>query len=165
MLQESPIRPQSFDVRSGDSEGQAFEASANAPVTVTLEEEDESGAMAVDDAEEGEDEVGDEARVPKTKKLPVGMTTAEWQVHRLTHLPYNAACRCCVAGRKRDDQHRRVKAGSPQTQTDLDAAGGASICADYFFPRDAPGKEGVTAVALCDRQTGWLAGHVVSSKG
>ena len=105
MLQESPIRPQSFDVRSGDSEGQAFEASASAPVTVTLEEEDESGAMAVDDAEEGEEEVGDEARVPKTKKSPVGMTPAEWQVHRLTHLPYNAACRCCVAGRKRDDQH------------------------------------------------------------
>ncbi len=28
MLQESPIRPQSFNVRSGDYEGQAFEASA-----------------------------------------------------------------------------------------------------------------------------------------
>ncbi len=50
-------------------------------------------------------------------------------------------------------------------QADLDAAGGACICADYFFPRDAPGKEGVTAVALCDRQAVWLAGHVVSSKG
>jgi hypothetical protein len=165
MLQESPIRPQSFDVRNGDSEGQAFEASANAPTTVTLKEEDESGVMAVDDADEEEEQVGDEARVPKTKKSPVGMTTAEWHVHRLTHLPYNAACRCCVAGRKRDDQHRRFKVGSPQAQAELDAERGASICADYFFPRDAPGKEGVTAVALCDRQTGWLAGHVVSSKG
>ena len=28
-----------------------------------------------------------------------------------------------------------------------------------------PGRNGVTSVALCDRQTGWLAGHVVSSKG
>ena len=35
--------------------------------------------------------------MPKTKKTPVAMTPAEWQVHRLTHLPYNAACRCCVA--------------------------------------------------------------------
>lgn len=101
--------------------------------------------------------------MPKTKKAPVGMTTAEWQAHRLTHLPYNAACRCCVAGRKRDDQHRRV--GPLQAQAELDAEGGASICADYFFSRDAPGKEGVTAVAICDRQTGWLAGHVVSNKG
>ena len=68
MLQESPIRPQSLDVRSGDSEGQAFEASASAPTTVTLKEEDESGVMAVDDADKEEEQVGDEARVPKTKK-------------------------------------------------------------------------------------------------
>ena len=50
-------------------------------------------------------------------------------------------------------------------QAALDAEGGASICADYVFPRDAPRKEGVTAVALCDRRSGWLAGHVVSRKG
>ncbi len=31
--------------------------------------------------------------VKPKKKLPVGMTTAEWQVHRITHLPHNAACR------------------------------------------------------------------------
>ena len=120
--------------------------------------------MAVDEAEE-EVEGEDEANMPKTERAPVGMTPAEWQVHRLTHLPYNAACRCCVAGRKRDDQHRRRKEGPLQSQADLDAAGGESICADYFIPKDAPGKEGVTAVALCDRQTGWLAGHVVSSNG
>ena len=72
MLQESPIRPQSFDVRSGDSEWQAFQASASAPVTVTLEEEDESGAMAVDDAEEGEEEVGDEAMGSQNEEVASG---------------------------------------------------------------------------------------------
>ena len=58
-----------------------------------------------------------------------------------------------------------VKWDPIQGQAELDAEGGASFCADYFFPKDAPGKEGVTAVALCDQQSGWLAGHVVDSKG
>jgi hypothetical protein len=114
----------------------------------------------------GEDEVEDDlARLPKTKKVPVGMTAAEWKLHELTHRPYNPACRCCVAGRKRDDQHRRRDPGPLQAQAELDAENGASICADYFFPKDAPGKEGVTAVALCDQQSGWLAAHVVDNKG
>ena len=36
---ESPIRPQSFDVMNGDSEGQALEASAHTSATVSLREE------------------------------------------------------------------------------------------------------------------------------
>ena len=130
VLQEHPIRPQSYDVRSLKPRGQTFAVTALAPETVNLGQIEETGASADDKVEEKEAEVEDEARVPKTKKAPVGMTQAEWQVHRLTHLPYNAACRCCVAGRKRDDQHRRRKEGSSQAQADLDADGGASICAD-----------------------------------
>ena len=83
---------------------------------------------------------GQDARVPKTKKAPIGKTEAEWKVHRLTHLPHNPGCRCCVAGRKRDDQHRRRAEDPMQAQAELDAENGASNCADYFFPRDAPGK-------------------------
>ena len=110
-----------------------------------MAESSEDEAMAVDEVdaeEEGESSKGqasaaaapeeEEARVPKTKRAPIGMTSAEWQIHRLTHLPYNPACRCCVAGRKRDDQHRRV--GPLQAEAALDTEGGASICADYFFP-------------------------------
>ena len=69
--------------------GHALVASVLAPGTVTPNEKLETtGVMAVD--EEGS-EVQD-ARVPKTKKAPVGMTAAEWNFHRLTHLPYNPAC-------------------------------------------------------------------------
>ena len=50
-------------------------------------------------------------------------------------------------------------------QADLEAANGASICAEYFFPRDRPGEGSVTAVAICDLQSQFLAGHVVDSKG
>ena len=113
MLQESPIRPQSNDARKETCRGQAFAASALVPETVTLEELERAGAMAVDEAEEKSE--GEGARVPKTKKAPEGMTAKEWQIHRLTHLPYNPACRCCVAGRKRDDQHRRREVGPSST--------------------------------------------------
>ena len=76
--------------------------------------------MATGEAESEEDEEND-ARLPRTKKVPVGMTAAEWNSHKLTHLPYNPACRCCVAGRKRDDQHRRRDKGPLQAQAELDA--------------------------------------------
>ncbi len=50
-------------------------------------------------------------------------------------------------------------------QVDLEAANGASICADYFFPPDHQGKDGVTALAVCASQSQFLAGHVVDPKG
>ena len=71
MLQESPIRPQSNDARKDTCRRQALAAAALVPETVTLEELERAGAMAVDEAEESEGEV---ARVPKTKKAPEGMT-------------------------------------------------------------------------------------------
>ena len=132
-MQESPIRPQSKDAGKETSHGQAIVADASAPKDVALGELEGIGAMAVDMAveEEGKSQEGgiagntaaeehgdnpkgqvsetavqETARIARTKKSPVGMTAAEWQTHCLTHLPYNPACRCCVAGRKRDDQHR-----------------------------------------------------------
>ena len=156
---ESPIRPQTNE---GVVRGQVRETSALLPMAETPH----GTAEAPEVMETGEeDSEKDEARLPNTKKAPVGMTAAEWELHKLTHLPYNPACRCCVAGRKRDDQHRRRDKGPLQAQAELDAEGGASICAEYFFPKDAPGKEGVTAVALCDQQSGWLAAHVVDNEG
>ena len=50
-------------------------------------------------------------------------------------------------------------------QADLEAANGASICADYFFPSDKPGEDGITALAVGDVQYQFLAAHVVDTKG
>ena len=112
------------------------------PTVVSPDEMSEAPmGRATGDAEVEVDEEH-EARTPKTKKPPVGMTEREWNLHKLTHLPYNPACRCCVAGRKRDDQHRRRSKGPLQTETEMDAENGAKICADYFFPRDAQERKG-----------------------
>jgi hypothetical protein len=93
------------------------------------------------------------------------MSSEELRIHSLTHIPYHPGCKCCVAGRKRDHKHPRRSTGQAQMQADLEEANGASICADYFFPRDHPGQECVTALAVCDFQSQFLAGHVVDSKG
>ena len=123
-LGESPIIPKSIDAGKREPRGQASVASALAPGTMTPQRNEESsGVMAMAEAEDMEAEEQEEvpdARTPTTKRAPVGMTVAEWNVHRLTHLPYNAACRCCVAGRKRDDQHRRRESGPLQAQADMD---------------------------------------------
>jgi hypothetical protein len=117
--------------------------------------------MGVDDEEE---EV-EEGRVPRTRKFPESMSAEELRAHSLTHIPYHPGCKCCVAGRKRDHKHPRRDIGQSKMQADLEAANGASLCADYFFPRDKPGDKSLTAIAICDTTSQFLAGHVVDSKG
>ena len=61
-LQDNPIRPQSYDVRSLKPRGRTFAVTALAPETVNLGESEEAGATTDDKAEEKEAEVEDEAR-------------------------------------------------------------------------------------------------------
>ena len=74
VLQDNPIRPQSYDVRSLKPRGQTYAVTALAPETVNLGESERAGATTDDNIGEKEFEVEDEARVPRTKKAPVGMT-------------------------------------------------------------------------------------------
>ena len=93
------------------------------------------------------------------------MSAEELRAHSLTHIPYHPGCKCCVAGRKRDHKHPRRDTGQSKVQADTESAHGASICADYFFPRDKPGDKSLTAIAICDTTSQFLAGHVVDAKG
>ena len=70
-----------------------------------------------------------------------------------------------MADRIRDHKHPRRATGHAGTPVDAETSSGASISADYFFPRDRPGEDSVTAVAVCDIQSQFLVGHVVDSKG
>ena len=107
----------------------------------------------------------EEGRVPRTGKSPEGMSPEEMRTYRLTHIPYPPVCKCCVVGRKRDHIRPRRDSGTARMQSELETAIGAPICADYFFPCDGPGDNGVTAVAICDSDSQFLAGHVVDAKG
>ena len=140
------------------------------PNTKVLQEVEEPGKESVRgesfiDSPFTEEEEVEEGRAPRTRKCPEGMNAEELRMHSLTHIPYHPGCKCCVAGRKRDHKHPRRPIGLANMQAELDKDNGASICADYFFPRDGPGKDSVTAIAICDFQSQFLAGHVVESKG
>ena len=111
---------------------------------------------------ENEEEV-EQGRPPRTRKPPAGMTPQEMRTHSLTHIPFHPACRCCAAGIMRDQQHPR-RSGLQKMQDELDAAN-AHVSADYFFPKNAPGHKGVTAIEVRDRATKCLAGHVVEANG
>jgi hypothetical protein len=89
-----------------------------------------NGAPMVDDEEV------EEGRAPRTRECPEGMTPEALRIHSLTHIPYHPGCACCVAGRERDHKHPRRAFDIDKMQADLDTANGASLCADYFFPRD-----------------------------
>ena len=91
------------------------------------------------------------------------MTQAEIRIHSLTHIPYSPACRFCVAGGRKDDHHQQ-RSETQIMQDDLDSVN-AHVSADYVFPKHATGTKGVTALALRDRATKFLAGHVVDAKG
>ena len=112
-----------------------------------------------------DDEEVEEGRVPRSRNFPESMSAEELRVHSLTHIPYHPGCKCCVAGRKRDHKHPRREVGQARMRADLDTANGASICADYFFPRDSPGEDGLTALAVGDVQSQFLAAHIVDVKG
>ena len=45
-----------------------------------------------------------------------------------------------------------TRVGGPDVPAEATATG-ASICADYFSPRDQPSEESVTALAVCDSQS------------
>ena len=70
-----------------------------------------------------------------------------------------------MAGRKRDHKHSRRPTSHAGMAVDVETTSGASICADYFFPRGRPGEESVTALDVCDSASQFLAGHIVDSKG
>ena len=153
---------------SEDSDPRSSLLGINPGTSVPAGSEDTGGSRestSVTGVDPSEEEEVEEGRAPRTRKCPESMSSEDLRMHSLTHIPYHPGCKCCVAGRKRDHKHPRRHSGQARMQADLEAAQGASICADYFFPRDAPGKTSVTALAICDFQSQFLAGHVVDSKG
>ena len=141
---------------------------AGAPSVSSAPGEEVPPGVSLRRTPEGDDEEVEEGRAPRTRECPESMTPDELRKHSLTHIPYHPGCKCCVAARKRDHKHPRRASGvcvNAAPGADLETANGASICADYFFPRDAPGKDSVTALAICDSASQFLAAHVLDSKG
>ena len=52
------------------------------------------------------------AGMPRPLRAPKAPTAAERERHSLTHLPYAAWCPYCIAGKRPNSPHRRVKTSS-----------------------------------------------------
>ena len=61
----------------------------------------------------------------KAKKIPAQVTLAEWNDHQMLHLPFRSWCPHCIAGKAKEDPHRR--------QGEEDPSGVCKWCANYFF--------------------------------
>ena len=68
----------------------------------SIEEFGQSGI----DGEEGS-EVGEEARVPKIRRLPKGPTQLEREQHEAAHMPYRDWCAHCVRGAGESTPYKR----------------------------------------------------------
>ena len=105
------------------------------PSTKVLQEVEETGeekewVPTITGASPLEEEEVEEGRAPRTRKCRESMNAEELRMHSLSHIPYHPGCKCCVAGRKKDQKHPRRHTGHAQMQADLEEANGASICAD-----------------------------------
>ena len=134
------------------------------PVEPNPGEEREWGSSFTALPSPDEEEV-EEGRAPKTRECPPSMNAEELRTHSLTHISYHPGCRCYVAARKRDHKHPRRQSNGAEIRADDEATPHAAICADYFFPRDSRGSESVTALAICDATSQFLAAHIVDAKG
>jgi hypothetical protein len=110
--------------------------------------------MQVDEAERG---AGDE-RAINIPRSPDSPTRAQIEEHRArAHLPYRSWCGDCVAGRKKNPPHYRVKDDSGRLIP--------QVCLDYAFLRDLDETETITCLVCKDTGTRTLFGDVCPKKG
>ena len=105
--------------------------------------------------EDSEEEL-EEAQAPRVSRAPDAPSAQEVREHKIAHLPFRSWCIQCTQGRGHDLPHAQAPDdGDPPVP---------EICIDYFYI----GQEGTpgttTALAVRDKGTKALFGHVVPTK-
>ena len=112
-------------------------------------------------AEAEPDGAGERAPV-NARARPTLPTTQEVEDHNVTHYPYRACCRYCVASAGRRDRHERDPAGGQDDAVPV-------VAADYGFlstgPEEGP-KEGMSPILVVRDTAGRsVFADMVSQKG
>ena len=123
----------------------------------------DAGSTAPLEPEAPGDELGEGAPRARARKQPPVPSAVEVEEHEITHYPYRAWCRFCVAASGRRDQHDR----SRQSMQD---DGVALIAIDYAYFTDgaweATEMERATPILVAaDQKHGMLMAEVVQAKG
>ena len=82
---------------------------------------------------------GPGARRPQPIRAPPEMTQAQWEEHRLTHLPVCPSCPWCVMAREPNLQHRASREGERKVPM---------LVADYGYLRDTDDTVLATVLVL-----------------
>ena len=102
------------------------------------------------------EEIGEEAMIPKCAKDPGEPTAKERALHNKTHLPYRSRCKWCVTGRGRDHAHH---------PKDRSERGVPSIGVDFFFIGDPVVETLVVVGAIRDCVSKALFAHIIPGQG
>ena len=111
-----------------------------------------------------EDAMKDDAETGGVKALPSPWqpTALEVDEHMVSHCPWRAWCRHCVAGRGKADHHRALE--------DEWAKQVPTLSLDYCFMGEKDDGNELSAKCMpclvdIDHKTRWIGSHVVPSKG
>ena len=105
--------------------------------------------------DEEQDEV--EAQEPVRRAEVYTPSTEEVRRHNITHMPHRSWCPQCVAGRSKDDAHRK--------RHEPEEGRGPEVHYDYAFLRNKEGGEQATVLVGRCRRSKFLVAYVVPSKG
>ena len=133
------------------------ERASDRRIEMGVEDFDQSGI----DGEEGSEE-GEEARVPKIRRAPIGPTQLEREQHEATHLPYRDWCAHCVRGSGESAPHKRKNLESEEEQQNKIPR----MVLNYHFMSTRDAENGVNPVLVMkDESTSNRYLRAVAQKG
>ncbi len=116
-----------------------------------------------DEEETDSEEEGQEAKVRREEELP---SKEEVRKHMATHVPFRSWCPFCVAGKAKNNQHRKQEKEDERIPT---------VSVDYMYMNDDREREGrkdrddrelgMPIMVIKDRKTRAVYAHVVPAKG
>ena len=128
------------------------------------EAEEEAGEGPEEEEEAGEDpdQEGEEKRRSKASAAPEEPSEKEREEHEMTHLPYQAWCLHCVAGKAPNEAHRKQEAEEDKM---IDEGKVPRIGIDFWFMSDEEDEKGQNPIIIMvDKQTKCHVSYPVESK-
>ena len=124
-----------------------------------IQEEAGEGAAKEDRQREEDQEEEEEGREMRIIKDPGEPTEREIEEHELTHVPFRAWCKACVAGKAQNDPHYHKQ------DAERESSKVPVISMDYAF-MGQEGQEGLTKILVVkDRKMKNIFSHPVRAKG
>ena len=133
----------------------------SAPEVAPAEEANE-GPEEEEEAGEDPNQEGEEKRRSKARAAPEEPSEKDREEHEMTHLPYQAWCPHCVAGKAPNEAHRKQEAEEDKM---IDEGKVLRIGIDFWFMTDEENEKGqMPFIIMVDKQTKCHVSYPLGSK-